>query len=55
MKRLYEVTYIDNNGCAVNEIYTATDLIALFMILAKESINRETKYGLKKLIIEEMK
>lgn len=55
MKKMYEVTIIDTNNCATNEIYDATTIIALFLILAKEIDNRDDQYGIKKIIIEELK
>ncbi|MCA0387602.1 MAG: hypothetical protein LCH52_03820 [Bacteroidetes bacterium] len=55
MKKMYEVTYIDNNGCATNEIYSCTDITILFAILAKELSNRNMEYGVKKIFIEEVK
>ena len=46
------MTYVDSNGSGVVETYTASDIIHLFMILAKESMHRKFKHGLKKMIIE---
>ena len=55
MKRLFEVVFIDSNNCATNEIYTCADITILFAILAKELSNRNMEYGVKKIIIEEVK
>lgn len=52
MKRKYKVTYIDSNGSGITETYSASDIINLFMIIAKESMYRNHEYGLKKMIIE---
>ena len=53
MKRLYEVVIIDENGCTINEIYTASDIIILFAILAKEMANKDLEYKIKKIVITE--
>ena len=53
-KRHYLVTIIDFNNVAISETYSASDVINLFMIIAKEMMHRELEYGLKKLIVEEI-
>ena len=53
-KKLYKVSYIDKNSVAQVETYSASDIIMLFMVLAKEAVYRESEYGLRKLIIEEI-
>ena len=53
-KKLYKVSYIDKNNVAQMETYSASDIIMLFMVLAKEAVYRESEYGLRKLIIEEI-
>ena len=52
-KKLYKVSYIDKNNVAQIETYSASDIIMLFMVLAKEAIHREFEWGLKKLVIEQ--
>lgn len=54
MKRKYKVTMIDENGSGEVANYNATDIISLFMIIAKETLNKESKWGLKKIIIEDL-
>lgn len=54
MKKMYEVVIIDSNNCATNEIYTCSDIIMLFAILAKELVNKDMEYEVKKIIIEEI-
>lgn len=53
-KREYLVSYIDKNGVAQTESYSASDLISLFMVIAKESIHREMEWGLKRITIEDI-
>ena len=53
-KRNYQVTFIDTNNCQEVDHYTASDIISLFMIIAKEMMHRDLKYGLKKLLIEDI-
>lgn len=53
MKKMYEVVIIDSNNCAINEIYTASDIIILFAILAKEMANKDLEYKIKKIVITE--
>ena len=54
MKKVFEVTIIDNNGCATNEVYTCSDITIMFAILAKELVNKDLEYEVKKIIIEEV-
>ena len=53
MKKVFEVTIIDNNGCATNEVYTCSDITILFAILAKELVNKDLEYEVKKIVITE--
>jgi len=55
MKKQFEVVIIDSNNCATNELYTCSDMTILFAILAKELANKHLEYGIKKIIIEELK
>lgn len=55
MKKMYEVVLIDNNGCATSEVYDCSDMTVLFAILAKELMNKNIEYGIRKIIIEELK
>lgn len=52
-KKEYKVTLIDGNNVAVSETYRSSDIISLFMILAKEAMYREIQYGLKRMVIED--
>ena len=54
MKKMFEVVFIDSNGSATNEIYSCTDIIVLFAIIAKELVNKDLEFEIKKIIIEEI-
>ncbi len=54
MKKQFEVVIIDSNNCATNEVYTCSDITILFAILAKELVNKDLEYEVKKIIIEEV-
>lgn len=54
-KKQFEVVFIDKNGCASNELYTCSDITVLFAILAKELVNKDMEYEVKKIVVEEIK
>lgn len=55
MKKQFHVVFIDRNNCAVNEIYTCSDIIVLFAIIAKELVNKDLEYEVTKIIVDEVK